>query len=178
MSKKAYTDSEQGNRLVNSPKRRHIDRLATDGTLRTNTGRVLSRTGVNNGINENLLFNFSCRDRAKMKVCWNGVHGLEWDFGRWGDEWSRMRVQRCGRPWASCHYCGPSSLGWGGIEVCLEPFQRHQNGITRTYRPVVQRWAFVPSWTASLRNGQRCEVRRLHDGLECNRSARCPWPRH
>lgn len=49
-----YTGREQRNRLVDAAQRRHIDGLATDGTLRTDTRRVLTGTGVDDGVDEDL----------------------------------------------------------------------------------------------------------------------------
>lgn len=49
-----YADGKEGDSLVDPAERRHIDGLATDGTLRTDTGRVFTGTSVNNSVNENL----------------------------------------------------------------------------------------------------------------------------
>lgn len=52
--KGTYADGEERDGLVDSSEWRDIDSLATDGTLRTDTGGVLARTSVDNSINENL----------------------------------------------------------------------------------------------------------------------------
>ncbi len=49
-----YADGEKGDGLVDAAKGRDIDGLATDCSLRTDTGRVLTRTSVDDGIDENL----------------------------------------------------------------------------------------------------------------------------
>lgn len=48
------TNGEQGNGLVDTAQRGDIDGLATDGTLGTDTGGVLTGTAVDNGVAENL----------------------------------------------------------------------------------------------------------------------------
>ena len=54
-----YANGEEGYGLVDSPERRDIDGLMTDGTLRSNTGGVLTRTSVDDSIDKNLHDN--CR---------------------------------------------------------------------------------------------------------------------
>ena len=54
---RAYTDGEEGDGLVNATQRRHIDGLATNGSLGANTGRVFTGTSVDNSIDENLRRN-------------------------------------------------------------------------------------------------------------------------
>lgn len=49
-----HADGKQGNGLVNSSQRRHIDSLTTDGTLRSNSSAVFAGTGVDDGINQYL----------------------------------------------------------------------------------------------------------------------------
>ena len=49
-----YTSGEERDGLVNSPEGRDINSLATDSSLGTNTGRVLTGTSVNDSVNENL----------------------------------------------------------------------------------------------------------------------------
>ena len=49
-----YTGGKEGDRLVDTAERGDIDGLATDGSLGTDTGGVLTGTGVDNGVNENL----------------------------------------------------------------------------------------------------------------------------
>ena len=49
-----YTDGDQGDRLVDPSERGNVDGLTPDGTLGTDTGGVLSWTGVDDGVNENL----------------------------------------------------------------------------------------------------------------------------
>lgn len=49
-----YTRGEESDRLVDPAQWRDIDSLATDGSLGANTGGVLTRTGVDNGVDENL----------------------------------------------------------------------------------------------------------------------------
>lgn len=49
-----HADGDQSDSLVDPSKRRHIDGLTTDGTLRTDTGRVLTWTSVDNGVDEDL----------------------------------------------------------------------------------------------------------------------------
>ncbi len=46
----AHPDGEEGDGLVHPPKRRDIDSLTSDGTLRPDTGRVFSRSGVYDGV--------------------------------------------------------------------------------------------------------------------------------
>lgn len=48
------TNGEQSNGLVDTAQRGDIDSLATDGTLGTDTGGVLTGTAVDNGVTENL----------------------------------------------------------------------------------------------------------------------------
>lgn len=50
----ASTNGQQSNGLVDTAQRRHIDGLATDGTLGTDTGGVLTGTAVDNSVNSNL----------------------------------------------------------------------------------------------------------------------------
>ena len=50
----AGTSCEEGDGLVDSPEGRHVDGLATDGTSRTNSGRVFARAAVHDGIDGNL----------------------------------------------------------------------------------------------------------------------------
>jgi hypothetical protein len=52
--KGTHADGEQRDGLVDTSEGGDVDCLPTDGTLGTNTGRVLSRAGVNNGVDENL----------------------------------------------------------------------------------------------------------------------------
>jgi hypothetical protein len=47
-------NGEQGNGLVDTAERGHIDCLATNGTSGTNTSTVLARTAVYDGVNGNL----------------------------------------------------------------------------------------------------------------------------
>ena len=49
-----YANGEEGDRLVYSAEGGDIDGLATDGTLRADTGGVFTGTSVDNGVNENL----------------------------------------------------------------------------------------------------------------------------
>ena len=49
-----YADGEERDRLVYSAEGGDIDGLATDGTLRADTGGVFTGTSVDNGVNENL----------------------------------------------------------------------------------------------------------------------------
>ena len=51
---KTYTNGQQRNRLVDTPQRRHIHGLTTDGTRRADTGRVFAGTSVDDGVDENL----------------------------------------------------------------------------------------------------------------------------
>lgn len=53
-----YADGEESDSLVDPTQRRHIDGLATDGTLRTDTGGVFTGTSVDNGVDENLRSHF------------------------------------------------------------------------------------------------------------------------
>ena len=50
-----YANGEESNSLVDPAQRRNIDGLATDRTLRTDTGGVFTGTSVDNGIDENLV---------------------------------------------------------------------------------------------------------------------------
>ena len=49
-----YTSGQKVDGLVHATERGHIDGLTTDGTSGTNSGGVLTRSGVDNGINEDL----------------------------------------------------------------------------------------------------------------------------
>lgn len=53
-SRFASTDSEEGNSLVDTAERRHIDGLSSDGTGRTDTGAVFARAAVDDGIDGDL----------------------------------------------------------------------------------------------------------------------------
>eukprot|EP01083_Nonionella_stella_P082391 227413_1 len=48
------TDGQQRDSLVDTTERRNINSLTTNGTLRTDTGRVFTRTTVDDSINEDL----------------------------------------------------------------------------------------------------------------------------
>ena len=48
------TDGKEGDTLVDTAERGDIDGLATDGTLRTDTGGILTGTSVDDGVDENL----------------------------------------------------------------------------------------------------------------------------
>lgn len=50
----AYTDGQKRDRLIHSPKGGHVDGLTTHCTLRTDTCRVFSRTGVDDRIHQHL----------------------------------------------------------------------------------------------------------------------------
>lgn len=50
-----YADGQKCDSLVHTAQRGDIDGLATDGTLRTDTGGVFTGTSVDNGIDENLV---------------------------------------------------------------------------------------------------------------------------
>ena len=52
---RTYAGGKEGDGLVDSSERRDINGLATDGSLRTDTGRVLTGTSVDNSVNENLI---------------------------------------------------------------------------------------------------------------------------
>jgi hypothetical protein len=52
--KNAYTDGEEGDRLVHSSQWRDIDSLPTDSSLRTNPGGIFSGAGVDDCVDENL----------------------------------------------------------------------------------------------------------------------------
>lgn len=54
ISMRTYTNSKEGNSLVDTAERGDIDGLATDSTLRANTSRVFTGTGVDNSVNEDL----------------------------------------------------------------------------------------------------------------------------
>lgn len=47
-------NGDEGDGLVDSSERGHIDSLSSDGTLGTNSGRVLSGTGVDDSVDKNL----------------------------------------------------------------------------------------------------------------------------
>jgi hypothetical protein len=49
-----YSSGEEGDRLVDAAERGDINGLTTDGTLRTNTSRIFSGTGVDDSVDENL----------------------------------------------------------------------------------------------------------------------------
>jgi hypothetical protein len=49
-----YTDGQEGDGLVDPPEGRDIDGLSPDGSLGTDSGRVLSGTGVDDGVNQDL----------------------------------------------------------------------------------------------------------------------------
>lgn len=57
-----YADGQERDRLVHSSERRHIDCLTADCTLRTDTGRVFTGTGVDDSIDENLYAPFISAD--------------------------------------------------------------------------------------------------------------------
>jgi len=93
--RKTHTDGQEGNRLIDSAQRRHINGLTTDGTLRADTGRVFTRTGVNDSIDENL---WSCETGnsgqvhihyMRTKQTWRGF----WSVKRWiiSKAWATMR---------------------------------------------------------------------------------------
>lgn len=48
------TDGEEGNSLVDTTERRHIDSLSSDGTGAANSGAVFTRTAVDDGIDGDL----------------------------------------------------------------------------------------------------------------------------
>lgn len=48
------TDGQQGDGLVDSSQGGNIDGLSSDGTLGADSGRVFSRAGVDDGVNQNL----------------------------------------------------------------------------------------------------------------------------
>lgn len=48
------TSGKESNRLIDAAQRRNVDGLTTDGTLRTNTSGIFSRTGVDNSIDQDL----------------------------------------------------------------------------------------------------------------------------
>ena len=54
MREKTHANGEEGDGLVHAAERGNIDGLATDGTLRADTGGVFTGTSVDNGVNENL----------------------------------------------------------------------------------------------------------------------------
>lgn len=54
LGEETYADGKERDGLVNSSEWRDIDSLATNGTLRTDTGGVLTRTSVDDSINKNL----------------------------------------------------------------------------------------------------------------------------
>ena len=78
------TDGEEGDTLVDTAERGHIDGLATDGTGGTDTGGVLTGTSVDDGVNENLS---KCRfvslrffiPRLRIKRTWMGF----WSVMMW-----------------------------------------------------------------------------------------------
>lgn len=49
-----YADGDQGDSLVDSSQRRDINSLTSDCSLGTDTGRVFTRSSVDDGINKNL----------------------------------------------------------------------------------------------------------------------------
>ena len=49
-----HADGEERDGLVDSSERRDVDGLSSDGTLRTDSGRVLSGSGVDDGVDEDL----------------------------------------------------------------------------------------------------------------------------
>jgi len=51
---KAYTDGKESNRLVHPSQRGDIDSLTTDSSLGSDTCRIFTGTGVNDGIDQNL----------------------------------------------------------------------------------------------------------------------------
>lgn len=60
-----YANGKERDGLVDSSEWRNIDGLTTDGTLRTDTGGVLTRTGVDNSINKNLKRVLSIKSRSE-----------------------------------------------------------------------------------------------------------------
>jgi hypothetical protein len=49
-----HADGDERDGLVHPSERGHINGLTADGTLRTDTGRVLAGTSVNDGVDEDL----------------------------------------------------------------------------------------------------------------------------
>ena len=54
MPQRTYADGDEGDGLVNPSEGGDINSLSSDGTLRSNTGAVLSRAGVDDGVDEDL----------------------------------------------------------------------------------------------------------------------------
>ena len=54
MSRNTYTDGDEGDGLVDTSERGDVDGLTTDSSLRTNSGRVLSGSGVDDGVDKDL----------------------------------------------------------------------------------------------------------------------------
>ena len=51
---KTYADGEKSDRLIDSSEWGDIDGLAPDGTLRADSSRIFSWSGVHDGVNEDL----------------------------------------------------------------------------------------------------------------------------
>jgi len=71
------TNGQESNSLVDSSKRRDIDGLSTDGTRRTNSGGVLTGTGVDDSINNNLERVLVGEEVDNLKGVLNNADSLE-----------------------------------------------------------------------------------------------------
>ena len=63
-----HSDSEEGDGLVDAAQRRHIDSLATNGTLRTDTCGIFSGAGVHDGIDKNLELKYIIRIKLGVTI--------------------------------------------------------------------------------------------------------------
>ena len=71
------TDGKKGDGLVDPAKGGHIDGLTTNGTLRSNTGGILSGSSVDDGVDQNLQIHVNLLFGSRCKA-----NALEWGSGR------------------------------------------------------------------------------------------------
>lgn len=89
-----YADCQERDSLVDTAERRDIDGLTTDGTLRTNTSRIFTRAGVDDGINKDLermiTLEYETQFQGRGLQTWMGF----WSVRRWmiSNEWATIRT--------------------------------------------------------------------------------------
>ena len=71
------TDGKKGDGLVDAAEGGHIDGLTTNGTLRSNTGGILSGSSVDDGVDQNLQIHISLLFGSQCKA-----NALEWGSGQ------------------------------------------------------------------------------------------------
>ena len=62
------TNSKEGDGLVDAAEGGHIDGLTTNGTLRSNTGGILSGSSVDDGIDQNLQIQVKFVDTIRKQM--------------------------------------------------------------------------------------------------------------